>query len=64
MEDDIDGGIHMPRYKGPCRYERRGDCHVDQCVHLHQKQVDKFAAEDFEAMPLNRNMDGRGFRRR
>jgi hypothetical protein len=33
-------------------------------IHLHQKQVDKFAAEDIDALPLNRNMEGCGGRRR
>jgi hypothetical protein len=59
-----DDGIPMPRYKEPCMFERQGrGCTNPRCVHLHQCQVDKFSAEDIDALPLNRRMTRRDRRR-
>jgi hypothetical protein len=46
-----DDGITMPMYKD--RYDAEvntGTCTKEWCAHRHQKQIDKFPAEDIEAL--------------
>jgi hypothetical protein len=55
-----DDGVIMPRYNSRCDLEYNGRCYrKTQCPYLHQAQINKFPAEDIDALHADRKSEHR-----